>query len=126
MAEPEQFDPVRGTVKGVDASASAGTAAEPADDTVAPEGVDLEDGRHPDDPAAGADDSLESNWKEFDEAVMRSLRMAAKDAHLLAYQTGTGVVAWRDGKVVVVAPAPAMYEDLIPPPFQEGHTDGDY
>ncbi len=58
--------------------------------------------------------------REFDEAVLRSLRLAAKDAHLLAYQTGTGVVTWRDGKAVVVPPDPAMYEDLIPPPFQEG------
>ena len=56
--------------------------------------------------------------EEFSEAVMRSLILAAKDAHLVAYQTGTGVVTRRNGKVVVVAPDPAMYEDLIPPPFQ--------
>lgn len=57
--------------------------------------------------------------EEFSEAVMRSLILAAKDAHLVAYQTGTGVVTRRNGKVAVVAPDPSMYEDLIPPPFQE-------
>ena len=57
--------------------------------------------------------------EEFSEAVMRSLILAAKDAHLVAYRTGTGVVTRRNGKVAVVAPDPAMYEDLIPPPFQE-------
>jgi len=56
---------------------------------------------------------------ELDEAVMRSLILAAKDAHLVAYQTGTGVVTRRNGKVAVVAPDPAMYEDLIPPPYRE-------
>ena len=58
--------------------------------------------------------------KEFGEAVIRSLILATKDAHLLAYQTGTGVVTQRNGKMAVVAPDPAMYEDLIPPPFEEG------
>ncbi len=57
--------------------------------------------------------------EEFSEAVMRSLILAAKDAHLVAYQTGTGVVTRRNGEVAVVAPDPAMYEDLIPPPFEE-------
>ena len=55
---------------------------------------------------------------ELTESILRSLRLAAKDAHLLAYQTGTGVVTRRNGKVQVVPPDPAMYEDLIPPPFQ--------
>ncbi len=56
--------------------------------------------------------------EELAESVLRSLWLAAKDAHLLAYQTGTGVVTRRNGKVEVVPPDPAMYEDLIPPPFQ--------
>ncbi|MCY3635054.1 MAG: hypothetical protein OXH23_05555 [bacterium] len=56
--------------------------------------------------------------EELTESVLRSLKLAAKDAHLLAYQTGTGVVTRRNGKVQVVPPDPAMYEDLIPPPFQ--------
>ena len=56
--------------------------------------------------------------EELSEAVMHSLKLAAKDAHLLAYRTGTGVVIRRNGKVEVVPPDPAMYEDLIPPPFQ--------
>ena len=57
--------------------------------------------------------------EDLDRAVMRSLILAAKDAHLVAYRTGTGVVTRRNGKMAVVAPDPAMYEDLIPPPFQE-------
>ena len=57
--------------------------------------------------------------EELNEAVMRSLKLAAKDAHLLAYRTGTGVVTRRNGEVAVVAPDPAMYEDLLPLPFRE-------
>lgn len=56
---------------------------------------------------------------ELSQAIMRSLLLAAKDAHLIAYQTGTGVVTRRNGEPAVIAPDPAMYEDLIPPPFQE-------
>jgi len=52
-------------------------------------------------------------------SVMRSLILAAKDAHLVADQTGTGVVTRRNGKVAVVAPDRARYEDLFPPPFRE-------
>ena len=59
--------------------------------------------------------------EELSEAVMRSLKLAAKDAHLLAYQTGTGVVTRCNGKVAVVPPDSAMYEDLIPSPFQGSH-----
>ena len=67
--------------------------------------------------AAGAPRILRG--AELDQAVMRSLILAAKDAHLMAYRTGTGVVTRRNGKVAVVAPDPAMYEDLIPQPFEE-------
>ena len=56
--------------------------------------------------------------EELTESILRSLRLAAKDAHLLAYQTGTGVVTRHNGKVAVMPPDPAMYEDLIPPPFE--------
>ena len=56
--------------------------------------------------------------EELTESILRSLRLAAKQAHLVAYQTGTGVVTRRNGKMAVVPPDPAMYEDLIPPPFQ--------
>ena len=52
--------------------------------------------------------------------VTEALRLAAKDAHLLAYQAGTGVAYCRDGKFGIYPPDPAMYEDLIRPPFQEG------
>ncbi len=51
--------------------------------------------------------------------VLDALHRAAKQAHLIAYQTGTGVVVHREGEVRVIAPDPAMYEDLIPPPFVE-------
>ena len=59
--------------------------------------------------------------EELNEAVMRSLKLAAKDAHLLAYRTGTGVVTRCNGEAELVAPDPAMYEDLLPPPFRERH-----
>ena len=48
-----------------------------------------------------------------------ALRRAAKQAHLIAYQTGTRVVEQRNGKMGVYPPDPAMYEDLIPAPFVE-------
>ena len=48
-----------------------------------------------------------------------ALRRAAKHAHLIAYQTGTAVVERRNGKMGAYPPDPAMYEDLIPPPFVE-------
>ena len=53
------------------------------------------------------------------EDVLDALRQAAKQAHLDAYLTGTGVVVHRDGATRVIAPDPAMYEDLIPPPYVE-------
>lgn len=56
--------------------------------------------------------------EELTESILRSLKLAAKQAHLVAYQTGTGVVTRRNGEMAVVPPDPAMYEDLIPPPFQ--------
>ncbi|MDE0580409.1 MAG: hypothetical protein OXI29_11120 [bacterium] len=56
--------------------------------------------------------------EELTESILRSLKLAAKQAHLVAYQTGTGVVTRRNGKMAVVPPDPAMYEDLIPPPYQ--------
>lgn len=56
---------------------------------------------------------------EWLQGVVDALRMAAKDAHLKAYQTGTGVAYQRNGKFGVYAPDPEMYEDLIPAPFVE-------
>ena len=56
---------------------------------------------------------------EWLEEILEALRQAAKQAHLDAYLTGTGVVEHRDGAVRVVTPDPAMYEDLIPPPYVE-------
>ena len=44
-----------------------------------------------------------------------------RDAHLKAYQTGTGVVYRRNGKMGVYPPDPDMYEDLIPPPFEDSY-----
>ena len=52
--------------------------------------------------------------------ITRSMHRAAKRAHLIAYQTGTGVLYRReDGAVGIFKPDPAMYEDLIPPPFED-------
>lgn len=53
------------------------------------------------------------------QGVMDALTRAAKQAHLKAYQTGSGVAYQRNGKFGVYAPDPAMYEDLIPSAFVE-------
>ena len=58
---------------------------------------------------------------EWLQGVLDALHRAAKHAHLLAHQTGTGVAYARDGKFGVYKPDPAMYEDLIPPPFEDEH-----
>ena len=47
------------------------------------------------------------------EGVTAALTRAAKRAHLIAHQTGTGVVVMRDGKVVEIEPDPEMYGDLL-------------
>ena len=47
------------------------------------------------------------------EGVTAALIRAAKRAYLIAYQTGTGVVVMRDGKVVEIEPDPEMYGDLL-------------
>ncbi len=59
--------------------------------------------------------------EEWHEDVLEALRMAAKDAHLKAYQTGTGVVYRRNGKMGVYPPDPDMYEELIPAPFEDSY-----
>ncbi|WP_423920635.1 hypothetical protein [Candidatus Poriferisodalis sp.] len=56
---------------------------------------------------------------EFVASVARSLVQAAKQAHLVAHQTGTGVAYSRDGQFGIYKPDPAMYEDLVPPPFED-------
>ena len=69
------------------------------------------------DSADGLDTSLGGeNWVQ---GVLDALTRAAKQAHLKAYQTGTGVAYRRNGKFGVYAPDPEMYEDLIPAPFVE-------
>ncbi len=61
-----------------------------------------------------------SDGEDFVELVTRAMQLAAKRAHLVAHQTGTGVLyRRRDGAVGVFKPDPAMYEDLIPPPFED-------
>lgn len=61
--------------------------------------------------------SSDEDWVEL---VTHAMQLAAKQAHLVAYQTGTGVLYRRaDGAVGVFKPDPAMYEDLIPPPFED-------
>ena len=58
--------------------------------------------------------------EDWVEVITRAMQLAAKDAHLVAYQTGTGVLYRRDdGAVGIFKPDPAMYEDLIPPPFED-------
>ncbi|MDE0160555.1 MAG: hypothetical protein OXL98_02350 [Acidimicrobiaceae bacterium] len=64
-------------------------------------------------------DSTRLGGEHWEDGVTAALRRAAKQAHLIAYQTGTGVVEQRNGKMGVYAPDPQMYEDLIPAPFVE-------
>ena len=45
--------------------------------------------------------------------VTAALIRAAKRAHLIAHQAGTGVVVMRDGKVMEIEPDPEMYGDLL-------------
>ncbi len=47
------------------------------------------------------------------QAVTAALMRAARRAHLIAHQTGTGVVVMRNGKVVEVEPDPKMYGKLL-------------
>ena len=47
------------------------------------------------------------------EGVTAALMRAARRAHLIAHQTGTGVVVMRDGKVVEIEPDPDMYGGLL-------------
>ncbi len=59
----------------------------------------------------------DEDWVEL---VTHAMQLAAKRAHLVAHQTGTGVLYRRaDGAVGVFKPDPAMYEELIPPPFED-------
>ncbi|MCY4163814.1 MAG: hypothetical protein OXE93_06320 [bacterium] len=67
--------------------------------------------------------SISLSGDELAESILQSLWLAAKHAHLVAYQTGTGVVTKHNGKMAVVPPDPAMYEDLIPPPFQPNNQE---
>ena len=46
------------------------------------------------------------------QAVPGALYRAARRAHLIAHQTGTGVIVMRDGEVVEIEPDPEMYEGL--------------
>lgn len=66
-----------------------------------------------------AEEALPPHDEEWLDGVLHAMTMAAKQAHLKAYQTGTGVAYRRNGKFGVYAPDPEMYEDLIPPPFVE-------
>ena len=47
------------------------------------------------------------------EGVTAALMRAARRAHLIAHQTGTGVVVMRDGEVVEIEPDPEMYGGLL-------------
>lgn len=65
--------------------------------------------------------SASLDGEQWVEGVLDALRRSAKQAHLIAYQTGTGVVERRNGKMGVYPPDPAMYEDLIPAPFTDSY-----
>ena len=47
------------------------------------------------------------------QAVTAALMRATRRAHLIAHQTGTGVVVMRAGQVVEIEPDPEMYETLL-------------
>lgn len=72
---------------------------------------------HDRDSGDGLDTSL--GGEDWVQGVIDALTRAAKQAHLIAYQTGSGVAYRRNGKFGVYAPDPEMYEDLIPAPFVE-------
>lgn len=67
------------------------------------------------------DDGRRLGGEHWEEGVTAALTRAAKHAHLIAYQTGTGVVERRNGKMGVYPPDPDMYEDLIPAPFEDSY-----
>ena len=46
------------------------------------------------------------------QAAPAALVRAARRAHLVAHQTGTGVVVMRKGKVVEIEPDPKIYEGV--------------
>ena len=46
------------------------------------------------------------------QAAPKALMRAMRRAHLIAHQTGTGVIVMQDGKVVEIEPDPELYEGL--------------
>ncbi len=54
---------------------------------------------------------------EFDnkdtQGVLAALYRAARRAHRVAHQHGTGVVVMREGKVVTIEPDPEMYGEDV-------------
>ena len=46
------------------------------------------------------------------EGITAALMRAARRAHLIAHQTGTGVVVMRDGEVVEIEPDSDMYNAI--------------
>ena len=55
--------------------------------------------------------------RQWRRGVRGALSLAAQHAHLEAHWAGTAVVTRRRGEAALVAADPAMYGDLIPPPF---------
>ncbi len=47
------------------------------------------------------------------EGITAALMRAARRAHLIAHQAGTGVVVMRDGEVMEIEPDPEMYGELL-------------
>ena len=64
----------------------------------------------------GNERRLENSVSQHDDKgtqdILNALHRAARRAHLIAYQTGTGVIVMRDGEVVEIEPDPEMYEGL--------------
>ncbi|MCY4068413.1 MAG: hypothetical protein OXE79_04800 [Acidimicrobiaceae bacterium] len=77
--------------------------------------------------AGGSKDESDTSFggENWAEGVLEALKRASKRAHLVAYQTGTGVVERRNGKMEVYPPDPIKYEDLIPPPFVDSYEIAD-
>ena len=62
-------------------------------------------------------DSRPAAWNDVEtDGITGALVRAARRAHLIAHQSGTGVVVMRAGKVVEIEPDPEMYGDLLSKP----------
>ena len=58
------------------------------------------------------DTSIPQHDDKETQDILNALHRAARRAHLIAHQKGTGVIVMIDGEVVEIEPDPAMYEGL--------------